>query len=196
MATFVQNPVPTYSQATMLTFTAPASGVLFFFYNTDHNGDLYSMDTAQNFYFVATNSTSECACEIVENWECALSTALKNGFMTPTQYQEAITKGISVRDVNGTISVGPNFADVISLTVSPTIQAFLVPYPGSDEVQLVYTLLPTNADQRVVWTTTDASVCTVTQQGVIRAIASGTATITVISVADPTKTATCAVTVV
>jgi hypothetical protein len=62
--------------------------------------------------------------------------------------------------------------------------------------ELVATVLPANATNRAVaWTTSNASVATVSSSGLVSAIAAGAATITV-TTADGGKTATCAVTVV
>lgn len=60
--------------------------------------------------------------------------------------------------------------------------------------RLKVTVLPANADQRVIWTSSDPSIVTV-ENGVLTAKAPGTVTITVTS-ADGTKSATCEVTVV
>lgn len=61
-------------------------------------------------------------------------------------------------------------------------------------VQLTATVLPVNAtNKNVEWSTSDASVATVSTSGLVTAIGTGDATITVKSVADPTKSATCAI---
>lgn len=57
-------------------------------------------------------------------------------------------------------------------------------------------VLPTSADQRVTWTTSDAETATVNAlTGVVTAVAAGSATITATSSSDPMKSDTCAVTV-
>lgn len=72
---------------------------------------------------------------------------------------------------------------------------------GGDALTLTPTVLPADAtDKTVTWTTSDASVATVSTDGVVTAVAAGTATITATATngtADTAddKTATCTVTV-
>lgn len=51
-------------------------------------------------------------------------------------------------------------------------------------------------DESVTWESSDSDVATVNKYGIVTAVNKGTCTITVTSVADPTKSATCEVTVV
>ena len=61
--------------------------------------------------------------------------------------------------------------------------------------QLTATVLPANADDKTVsWSTSDATVATVSQTGLVTAVGAGTATITV-TTNDGNKKATCTVTV-
>ena len=89
------------------------------------------------------------------------------------------------------------WTDVTGLTLSQTEAAMTV---GGDALTLTATVAPDNAtDKTVTWTTSDANVATVTD-GVVTAVAAGTATITATATngTDDTsddKTATCAVTV-
>jgi uncharacterized protein YjdB len=65
---------------------------------------------------------------------------------------------------------------------------------GSSE-QLAYTILPSDATNKsVTWTSSNQNVATVSQSGLVAALAAGTATIT-IATQDGGKTATCNVTV-
>jgi hypothetical protein len=61
--------------------------------------------------------------------------------------------------------------------------------------QIALTVTPITADQTATWTTSNATVATVSSSGVVTAKAVGTATITAKSNFDATKTAICAVTV-
>lgn len=67
---------------------------------------------------------------------------------------------------------------------------------GGETFTLVATVVPADAtDKSVTWTSSDEAVATVSENGLVSAIAPGTVTITATSVADNTKTATCIVTV-
>ncbi|MDR2449312.1 MAG: Ig-like domain-containing protein [Prevotellaceae bacterium] len=62
--------------------------------------------------------------------------------------------------------------------------------------QLTVTVAPANAtDKTVTWSSNADGIATVSQTGLVTAVAAGVATITATSNADATKTATCAVTV-
>ena len=63
-------------------------------------------------------------------------------------------------------------------------------------VQLTATVTPDNAaDKAVTWSSGSEAVATVSDTGLVTAVADGTAVITATSTADPDKTATCTVTV-
>lgn len=85
----------------------------------------------------------------------------------------------------------PNAPDVSSVTVTPDTAAMEV----AETQQLTVVVAPVGAFQAVTFATSNAAVATVTPQGLVRAIAVGTATITARSSADYSKTDTCAVTV-
>lgn len=81
--------------------------------------------------------------------------------------------------------------DVTGITLDPATANMTV---GGETLTLTPTVLPDNAtDKTVTWTTSNASVATVAN-GVVTAVAPGTATITV-TTTDGAKTATCTVTV-
>ena len=82
------------------------------------------------------------------------------------------------------------YTAVTGVTLSPTEASLIV----GETTTLTPTVAPATAtDMTVTWTTSDASVATVTD-GVVTAVGAGTATITV-TTTDGSKTATCAVTV-
>ena len=82
--------------------------------------------------------------------------------------------------------------DVTGVTLSQAEAAMTV---GGETLTLTATVAPDDAtDKTVTWTTSDASVATVAD-GVVTAVAAGTAIITATSNDDATKTATCTVTV-
>ena len=82
---------------------------------------------------------------------------------------------------------------VNSVTVSPA-SATLDP---NDTQQLTATVdaTPASADKSVTWSSSDPSVATVSESGLVTAVAQGTATITATSNLDNTKSGTCSVTV-
>lgn len=81
---------------------------------------------------------------------------------------------------------------VSGVSVSPTSASIVV---GGTQ-QLTATVSPSNAtNKNVTWESDTTSVATVSNAGLVTAVAAGTATITVKSVADSTKKATCTITV-
>ena len=89
------------------------------------------------------------------------------------------------------VVISPKVA-VNSVTLAPTSATLTL--GETETVTLIPTVLPGDAtDKTVTWTTSNASVATVTD-GVVTAVAAGTATITV-TTTDGAKTATCTVTV-
>lgn len=63
-----------------------------------------------------------------------------------------------------------------------------------DEVELVATVLPESAaNKAVTWSSDNTGVVTVSQSGVVTAVGSGTAHVTVTSVDNPNATATCSI---
>jgi len=67
-------------------------------------------------------------------------------------------------------------------------------YSG-DQVQLTATVHPEDADPRVTWSSSDESVATVSSEGLVTAVAVGTATITATTIDGTNLSAQCAVTV-
>ena len=85
-----------------------------------------------------------------------------------------------------------NPEEVSAVNVTP---ATLALYTG-DTANLNVEVLPVTASNKnVSWTSSDTSVATVSETGVVTAVSGGTATITATSVADATKYGTCEVTV-
>lgn len=80
---------------------------------------------------------------------------------------------------------------VTGVTVNPSTGSIAV----SETLQLSASVAPSVASQAVTWSSDDMSVATVSASGLVTALDDGVATITATSVADGTKTSTCAVTV-
>ena len=82
--------------------------------------------------------------------------------------------------------------NVTSVTVSPSTKTVSI----GDTAQLTTTVLPADAtDKTVTWSSSDNSVATVSANGLVTALAVGTATITATSNDDNTIKGTCVVTV-
>ena len=92
-----------------------------------------------------------------------------------------------------TYSAAPVTPTVNSVTVSPA-SATLDP---NDTQQLTANVdaTPASADKSVTWTSSNPSVATVSESGLVTAVAQGTATITATSNLDNTKSGTCNITV-
>ena len=89
-------------------------------------------------------------------------------------------------------TIGPATVAVTGVTLAPTSATLTL--GETETVTLIPTVLPNDAtDKSVTWSSSDEAVATVTD-GVVTAVAAGTATITV-TTTDGAKTATCAVTV-
>ena len=66
---------------------------------------------------------------------------------------------------------------------------------GDQDVKLKASVMPEDADQAVTWTSSAPSVASVDENGWVKAVGEGTATITATVTSDPTLTATCEVSV-
>lgn len=126
-----------------------------------------------------------------------------NGSMTTTV--SAITSAETTeKDVTVTARVTPQDGNQMTancvVTVRPAQQAAVSVQPATLELApggtsiLTATVTPSTADQAVTWTSSDNSVATVDENGIVTAVSAGEATITATSVANG-RTATCAVTV-
>ncbi|MDR1764039.1 MAG: Ig-like domain-containing protein [Dysgonamonadaceae bacterium] len=90
-----------------------------------------------------------------------------------------------------TITVNQATVDVTGVTLDKTSISIM----NHSTAQLTATVLPDNADNKsVIWSTSDASIATVSSTGLVTAVGEGEATITVTTVSG-FYTATCAVTV-
>lgn len=87
--------------------------------------------------------------------------------------------------------VGP---DIPATSVSVTPSTLNLTVGGSPSATLTITLAPSNAGSAITWSSDTPSVASVDSNGVVRAVSSGTATITATTTNG--KTDTCAVTVV
>ena len=88
------------------------------------------------------------------------------------------------------VTVKAQVVEVTSITIEPNALELEV----NEEKALTCTVLPENAtDKKMTWSSSDNAIATVNEEGLVKAIAAGTATITATS--SNGKTATCEVTV-
>mgnify|MGYP005807243017 FL=1 len=103
-------------------------------------------------------------------------------------------QGDSTKSASCTVTVTAAAVPVTGVTLSQT-QASLYSNRTPNTLTLTATVAPDNAtNQAVTWTSSDSAVATVDQNGVVTAVAPGTAVITA-TTADGGKTASCTVTV-
>jgi len=105
--------------------------------------------------------------------------------MSVSMFAQSAVKGdvnndgvVDVADVAAVIDIMKNGGGVAVLPTSVEMKETTMVAIGS-EVTLKATVLPENAtDKTLTWTSSDTSVATVTNAGVVKGIAEGTATIT------------------
>jgi|GEM_PF-6396185 len=140
-----------------------------------------------------TWTTSDASVATVAN---GVVTAVGAGTATITATATNGTADTS-DDKTATCTVTVSYVNVSGVTLSQTEAAMTI---GGDALTLTATVAPSNASNKTVtWTTSDASVATVAN-GIVTAVAAGTATITATATngtADTSddQTATCTVTV-
>ncbi len=106
-----------------------------------------------------------------------------------------ITASYSGKTATCSITVSATAPTVSSVTVSPATLS--LDLNGTKTGNLSATVSGTNNPaQTVTWSTSNQNVATVSSSGVVTAVAKGTATITATSTVDPSKSGSCAITVV
>lgn len=123
----------------------------------------------------------------------SVATIDQNGVVTAVRAgNTTITVTTEDGHKTATCPVSVHNVQVSSVSVTPTT----LELPKGETADLIATVLPENAtDKSITWSTSDASVATVSNSGKVTAVDEGTATITVKSV-DGEKTATCEITVI
>ena len=125
--------------------------------------------------------------------EESIATVDENGVVTGVSAGEATITVTSVADdtKTATCTVTVTTVAVTGVSVDATASVNV-----GKTTTLTATVSPDNAtNKNVTWASSDESIATVDENGVVTGVAAGKATITVTSVADDTKTATCTVTV-
>lgn len=189
--TFLPGQIPTESESVMLQ-NLPAAGQLFYFFNTDKNGDVYSIDSNGNIVFVASVNDNCCSCCLSQSWLDGLNQALLNSAMTASQYQQSISSGFNVQSSNQgggncSILITPNQPILIGISIFPAGDEHTI--APSDTLQLGINTNPVGANNNVVWVSSDPSFATISSSGLITGVSAGTTTITAYSVVSGTITA-------
>lgn len=136
------------------------------------------------------NATNKSVTWTTSN--AAVATVSSTGLVTGVVSGNATITATTVDGAKtATCTVIISNVPVASVSVNPTTGSLGV----GTTTQLTATVLPANATNKsVTWTTSNASIATVSATGLVTGVATGSATITVTTV-DGAKTATCIVTV-
>ena len=168
--------------------TAPAAQTVTIT-NTGNQSVTLSQPTAENYEIGTLTNTT-----LIPGAAATFTVQPKTGLGVGT-YSETITvSGSDGASASLTASFTVNAIPVTSVTLSQT-QASLYYNRTPNTLTLTATVAPDNATNKAVtWTSSDSAVATVDQNGVVTAVARGTAVITA-TTADGGKTASCTVTV-
>ena len=115
-----------------------------------------------------------------------------NGKVTAVSLGEATITATTADGTNltATCAITVNPIKAASITLSQTTAEL---FPG-DKITLTATILPENAtDKRVTWMSSNSSIATVSEEGIVTAVAVGETTITAKTADGTNLTATCAV---
>ena len=172
--------------------SAPTGTVVYFF-NTSDMGKLYYITDSGTYYPASQGMSDLVAGYVAETWIKNASCAMASGMITVAEYNSIINSGIlvttaSTDDGDGnrtsTLSVSSK-TSIISVDI--TGDAIVDGITAGQTGQLVGSVLPSTAPQGLIWSSSDVSILTVTQTGLVTAVgtASQTATITAFSLVNP-----------
>jgi uncharacterized protein YjdB len=160
--------------------------------------------TDESIFLTATVTPSGASNPVVRWTTSNPAVAIVIGDGSATAESKGTVTGITPGTVNiVAITLDGGLAAFCSVTVRParipvtgvTLNLTEFEMKEGEEAALSATVAPPDAtDKNVTWDSTNKSVATVDQTGLVKAIAFGTTTITVVT-ADGTKTATCAISV-
>ena len=123
--------------------------------------------------------------------QTGLVTCIKTGYADI----KATSKQDTSKSCTRRVYITDTTPKVTSISVSPSSKKLVL--ASSDTVQLTATVATTySGSNDVTWETSNSSIATVSNSGLVTPHAVGSATITARSVLDTSKTATCAITVV
>ena len=133
--------------------------------------------------------------------------ATSSTYLAPTNVEGTMYYYVVVRNTNNSVTgnkTATATSTIAKVTVNPSLpgdvavtgvsldQSALSLRTGGTAWELTATVNPVDAtNKRVNWSSSDPTVATVSSTGVVTPVGAGTATITVASEADSTKTATC-----
>ena len=169
--------------------TAPAAQTVTIT-NTGNQSVTLSQPTAENYEIGTLTNTT-----LTPGAAATFTVQPKTGLGVGT-YRETITvSGSNGASASLTASFTVNAIPVTSVTLSQT-QASLYCNRTPNTITLTATVAPDNAtNQAVTWTSSDSTVATVDQNGVVTAVAPGTAVITAAAADGSGASASCTVTV-
>jgi uncharacterized protein YjdB len=188
------------SEASIAT---PPAGYRTLFINTDKGNALYYKNSDGTFTPFTGDSATDMT-EIASAWSEGLTCALNSGIITPEQYQDILNVGLvintnSITDpdtgaTNITVTIGSRTIALVSITLNSAVAAIAV--GAATTHQIVTTFDPTNTSNKgLTYVSSDVTKATVSSTGLISPVGAGSAIITVIPNADPSKAKIVTVTV-
>lgn len=185
------------SEATML-ISLPSSGNVTLFINTDKSNILYYVDSSGNFFTYNANDASAledcCACDIAKSWIKAINCALNSGLLTATEYGVIMEQGLTITStetvnsstgsITRSVNVGPRIN--VDVAVSSIVLSGNNSVSHTATTQMSAAILPLNAtDQDLIWVSSDISIATISQTGLVTGVATGVVTIYAYSQSTP-----------
>lgn len=153
---------------------------------------------SQKQFTVSTNKTALTATTVDTNTvtlKAADVTADTTVTVRSPQYYRSKASSANLWAEQFTLTVNIKAPSGVESVALDKTSMNLVLCDGFNTGKLTAAVNPENVDQSVVWSTDNAEVATVSEDGTVTAVAVGTAHITAKSTLDETKTATCEVTV-
>lgn len=150
-----------------------------------YQNEVYTFDGKVTAYY------SDSSSKVVTNYTVSNLDTSTIGMMPFTIYYSENSKSVNHTILISVLSKGTEFVPVEGVTLSDSSKSIDI----NESFTLSYTVLPLNATNRSVsWSSSNPSVASVDNNGVVRGIAKGDADITVLT-GDGGKTAVCKVTV-
>lgn len=181
------------------SIATPPAGVKYLFVNTDKGNALYFKNSDGT---VSPAGISSTGVEITEKWMDGVKCALNSGKINAAQFQEIMNTGIKYQsnittdadgNVTTTVTVGSRDTALVDIAVNSATGGVST---GTPTYQIDVTFDPTNASNKgLTFVSSDVTKATVSATGLVTKVAVGTAIISVIPDADPSKTKLVTITV-